>query len=376
MSSNLEKAFDSAYKKFKTVILSNSGGEIVDFKSNKYIDTHENYKHKVLENAKSTLMQQTWSENEIGEGRITKLVKKSIQPNVIHNFQKVQNNLVNWRKVDDFRKRKFSLKEEQLYFNFYKSKIKNEIAFEQFHALGFSYQLIAYLFFIKDGNAFLPISQQKMDKIFESIGINFVTSNNGSWDNYQEYNEIFRSFRKQLAQIYPGVNLLDAHSFLWFCGYDVEEALQETSNTNKGIIGEPTHNSDENIEAEIQDEDVESRFPEGAAQYRLHRKLERDPSIARRAKEKRLKEAGDLACDVCGFSFLGYYGEIGSGFIEAHHTVPVSEIQGERKTSVNEIALVCSNCHRMLHTGPTLLSVSELISMVMNQNPNGYQSST
>ncbi len=40
---------------------------------------------------------------------------------------------------------------------------------------------------------------------------------------------------------------------------------------------------------------------------------------------------------------------IGSDFIEGHHTVPISELKGEVKTKVKDVALVCSNCHRMLH---------------------------
>jgi len=40
---------------------------------------------------------------------------------------------------------------------------------------------------------------------------------------------------------------------------------------------------------------------------------------------------------------------LGRGFIQAHHTIPVSELRKESKTKVRDIALVCSNCHRMLH---------------------------
>lgn len=69
---------------------------------------------------------------------------------------------------------------------------------------------------------------------------------------------------------------------------------------------------------------------------------------------------GELRCDVCQFSFSDKYGELGAGFIEAHHTIPVSQLKGERRTNIKDMALVCSNCHRMLHSGNQLLSVSEL----------------
>ena len=116
--------------------------------------------------------------------------------------------------------------------------------------------------------------------------------------------------------------------------------------------------------AKIADEDAASRFAEGERKYRLHRSLERDPSITRKAKQARLAAQQDLCCDVCGFSFFESYGELGSGFIEAHHTVPVSEIQGSQKTKISDIALVCANCHQMLHRATPLLSIEQLRTIV------------
>jgi predicted HNH restriction endonuclease len=112
-------------------------------------------------------------------------------------------------------------------------------------------------------------------------------------------------------------------------------------------------------ETTIANEDDESAFPEGRESYRLHRVLERDPSVSKAAKKNRLEKAGRLACDVCGFDFARIYGELGEGFIEAHHTEPVSQLDGKTKTKVTDLALVCSNCHRMLHRGQ-LLTINEL----------------
>ena len=93
----------------------------------------------------------------------------------------------------------------------------------------------------------------------------------------------------------------------------------------------------------------ESRYPEGAESYRTHRTRERDSALATAAKKRRLTDFGTLACDVCTFDFTQKYGVLGGGFIEAHHTVPVSKLDGTTKTRVSDLALVCSNCHRMLH---------------------------
>lgn len=123
--------------------------------------------------------------------------------------------------------------------------------------------------------------------------------------------------------------------------------------------------------SKIVNEDEESKFPEGKEKFKLHRSLERDSSISKKAKELRLDQVGELRCDVCKFSFSDTYGEHGAGFIEGHHTTPVAELSGERKTKIEEIALVCSNCHRMLHLGKPLLTIEDLKEIYSEQNKKG-----
>jgi hypothetical protein len=99
----------------------------------------------------------------------------------------------------------------------------------------------------------------------------------------------------------------------------------------------------------VASQDDESSFPEGKQAYRLHLLRERDSAFIRRLKRRRQREAGGLCCEACHFCFESFYGEHGSGFIEAHHTIPVSRIPRGYKTKASDIKLVCSNCHRMLH---------------------------
>ena len=120
----------------------------------------------------------------------------------------------------------------------------------------------------------------------------------------------------------------------------------------------------EESEKIIVDEDDESDFAEGRERFRLHRHLERDGKIARKAKAKRLTETGILECDVCSLDFAQKYGELGKGFIEAHHTTPVTALGGKEKTKIADLALVCSNCHRMLHRGKKLLSITQLKTII------------
>jgi predicted HNH restriction endonuclease len=113
-------------------------------------------------------------------------------------------------------------------------------------------------------------------------------------------------------------------------------------------------------EKTIVNEDDESASPEGKRVFVRHRKLERDGSIPRKAKAKRLAATGKLECDVCGLDFQKMYGFIGTGFIEAHHKKLVSKLNGKEKTKISDLALVCSNCHRMLHRADPPLTINGL----------------
>jgi len=101
-------------------------------------------------------------------------------------------------------------------------------------------------------------------------------------------------------------------------------------------------------------EDEESRFPEGKERFKKHRYLERDSQIVKKAKTNRYIKTGELKCDACETDFSDKYGDLGIGFIEAHHIIPVSSLGGKVNTKISDLALVCSNCHRMLHRGKNI----------------------
>ena len=82
---------------------------------------------------------------------------------------------------------------------------------------------------------------------------------------------------------------------------------------------------------------------EGKEKLVLHKVRERDPSLVNRKKQL----AKDLICECCDFDFAKTYPLLGRGFIECHHKIPINK--GERITSIEDLSLVCSNCHRMLH---------------------------
>lgn len=55
-------------------------------------------------------------------------------------------------------------------------------------------------------------------------------------------------------------------------------------------------------------------------------------------------------CSACGFSFEAVYGDIGKGFIEVHHIVPVSLVGEDYELDpLTDLVPLCPNCHAMAH---------------------------
>jgi 5-methylcytosine-specific restriction enzyme A len=117
-------------------------------------------------------------------------------------------------------------------------------------------------------------------------------------------------------------------------------------------------------EAEAGDEDSVTEAEEGAILTRTHRKRERSEKL-RKAKKKAVLEAtGRLACEACDLDFGERYGSRAEGFIECHHVVPLHSLKPGKRTRLTDLALLCSNCHRVLHLRKPWLTVEELKALV------------
>jgi 5-methylcytosine-specific restriction protein A len=111
--------------------------------------------------------------------------------------------------------------------------------------------------------------------------------------------------------------------------------------------------------------DPDMSAAEGAILMARHIRRERDPKL-RKAKLEQVKSAGSaVSCEVCGFDFESTYGERGRNYIEIHHIVPL-HVSGPVRTRLGDLALVCSNCHRILHRGRTWLTPDQLSCIVQS----------
>jgi 5-methylcytosine-specific restriction protein A len=95
--------------------------------------------------------------------------------------------------------------------------------------------------------------------------------------------------------------------------------------------------------------------------------------IRHRARERMLRDAkldshgrnynGHLPCEVpgCGFDFLVAYGELGRDFAQVHHKKPLADLSSPTLTRLSDLAVVCPNCHAMIHRGGECRPMDTLI---------------
>lgn len=106
------------------------------------------------------------------------------------------------------------------------------------------------------------------------------------------------------------------------------------------------------VEAEVGSGDPELSALEGAVRLRLIRHRSRERAL-RRAKLDEASGAGGLRCQVpgCGFDFEATYGVLGRGYAHVHHLVPLASLDEPTAVRLSDLAVVCANCHAMIHVG-------------------------
>jgi predicted HNH restriction endonuclease len=111
---------------------------------------------------------------------------------------------------------------------------------------------------------------------------------------------------------------------------------------------------------------------EGNQQRRLVIHRQRESSLRRAKLDAFRKEHdGRLFCEVpgCGFSFEIVYGELGSGFAEVHHLTPLGELSQPISTTLADLAVVCANCHRMIHRNNDCRTLEGIIPSSTSRKP-------
>ncbi|WP_060894019.1 HNH endonuclease [Streptomyces europaeiscabiei] len=123
------------------------------------------------------------------------------------------------------------------------------------------------------------------------------------------------------------------------------EMLEAAAALREGISSGELHKLPEDPD-EVDDQGnyaIEGRLLARWALYRERDRGLRDLKIAQAEKHGQ-----PLQCEVCAFDFGRFYGSLGKGYIEVHHVLPL-HISGPRETTLDDLAFLCANCHRMCH---------------------------
>ena len=99
--------------------------------------------------------------------------------------------------------------------------------------------------------------------------------------------------------------------------------------------------------------------------------------MTRRERDPKLKKAAMAKyghdCMVCNLNFDSVYrrysrAKNGENYIEVHHTKPVSAMKERQKTRIEDVIVICSNCHRIIHRRIPMLDWKKLRSDLRKWN--------
>ena len=115
--------------------------------------------------------------------------------------------------------------------------------------------------------------------------------------------------------------------------------------------------------------EIENKFVyyalEGAIVERISKHRERDRKLICLKIAQHIERHGNLNCEICGFSFEETYGKAGKDFCEVHHIRVLSESnEGEPITTLDDLAILCSNCHRIIHHKKPAFTIDEVKSFI------------
>lgn len=93
-----------------------------------------------------------------------------------------------------------------------------------------------------------------------------------------------------------------------------------------------------------------SSIQEGERRLRAHYVRERSPRLRADKFKVFRKTHGRLHCELCGEEeSIRYPSTVGERLFEVHHRIPLGVAATPVRTTLNDLAVLCANCHRAVH---------------------------
>ncbi|MGY4450481.1 hypothetical protein ACVWZR_005141 [Bradyrhizobium sp. i1.3.1] len=220
-------AFSEAFARFQRLVTTKSGHPFKGFDEG-LAAVWEGYKPRLRDHALGLLRAGEWTEESIGSGAILERTIEAIE--IQDSGRKLTNNLVFWQNryghanrdhrelLEARAKPKLRRDIEGLLFGLYRGNADEGATFDRLSDLtARKYPLLAYLFFLKDMDRFMPIQPTGFDRAFRALNIYFSTILQCGWENYSTYNRTLASLRPLIEEGagLRHIRLIDAHTFCW-----------------------------------------------------------------------------------------------------------------------------------------------------------------
>lgn len=106
---------------------------------------------------------------------------------------------------------------------------------------------------------------------------------------------------------------------------------------------------------------------EGTVTLRKHQNRERSRILVEAKRRAFRAEFGALCCEACSMSESELPAGLGESCFDVHHLELLGARAGPVITTLNDLALLCANCHRMIHRSSPMLKPAELSQVLRSE---------
>ncbi len=190
--------------------LSGQEGKKVSF-SEGYLASpyHEGYKEGVYVRACDVLDINHWKRSAASY--------RSISASAVDAMYVPNNNFVDYRSKDDFKKKVKSdpVETGKAIYDLFKTDNDAASLEALVKLFGRRYDMLSYLFFLKDANNYFPCAPKNFRQSFTLLEMNTDCFKSFTYDHYCAYNDALKELANLYSNYYDQIGTLDAHSFAW-----------------------------------------------------------------------------------------------------------------------------------------------------------------